>query len=137
MRKVEFAVRSTHTIQVPQFGTQDLQPHGDGGALFTCAMVSTCAPLFDNCQDNYAVEDELIEAGVLDNSCTPDSESCQFFCNFEDQRGADLFIARLNDYLKFIATHTDRAGVAEAFKNRPRPSDSVSNDAALADVAQG
>lgn len=69
------------------------------GLFFTCAMVSTCAPLFDTCEDNYDVEAKLIAAEVIDSTCEADSEFCGLWVSFRTAVHAALFIERLNDYL--------------------------------------
>ena len=66
---------------------------------FTCSMVSTCAPLFDGCDDNYEVESLLVKNGVITKGCERDSEMCQMFVNFKRKDAARRFIDRLNKYL--------------------------------------
>jgi hypothetical protein len=72
---------------------------GDYPYCFTCAMVSTCEPLFDGCGDNYEVEDLLKKNGVINRGCHCDSEGCQLFVNFKRKDTAHRFIDRLNKYL--------------------------------------
>lgn len=68
--------------------------------FFTCAMVGTCAPVFDYCWDNYEVAKKLTQAGVIDEACLEDSEASQMFVYFKTREGGEEFIRRLNDYIK-------------------------------------
>ena len=90
-------------IRTPQFDEDDLS-HADwytGGWpwYFTAAMVSTCSPLLDDCDDNYEVRDRLKAAKVISRGNDEDSESCQMFVNFRDKRMGLSFVRRLNKYL--------------------------------------
>ena len=94
---------NVHGIETPQFGEDDLS-HADwdtGGWpwYFTAAMVSTCSPVLDACNDNYDVRDLLKKARVITQGNDEDSESCQMFVNFRDKRMGLSFIRRLNAYL--------------------------------------
>lgn len=94
-------------MPLKQFKTTSIHYMEDGGPYrwyFTCAMVSTCSPIFDDCEDNYAVEDKLRRAGVIAEDDVSDSESCQMFVNFRSQAQAVAFIGRLNEYLQKKAT---------------------------------
>jgi hypothetical protein len=66
-------------------------------------MISTCAPLFDDYDANYEIEDALIKAGVINDTCEPDSEMCALVVNFKNKRDGVAFIGRLNKYLKSLA----------------------------------
>ena len=92
-------------FKVPQFdrGAKHLMKSewSDGSDywLFTCSMVSQCDPLFDSCYDNHDVASRLEKAGVIDGTCTNDSESCQMFVNFKSEKDGLAFLDRLNKYL--------------------------------------
>ena len=76
--------------------------HGDGGDdgfHFEAAMISTCSPIFDELEDNYDVEQRLIDVGVIDGTCDCDSESCALVIRFNDHHSVEEFLARLNKYL--------------------------------------
>lgn len=66
---------------------------------FEAAMVSTCAPLFDGCEDNHAVEKELRRAHVIRHGCDTDTESCALVVYFKTMDVARGFLSRLNAYL--------------------------------------
>ena len=66
---------------------------------FDCAMISSCQPLFDDCDSNYDVEEKLEKAKVITKRNNTDSESCALVVRFSSQKSADAFINRLNDYL--------------------------------------
>ena len=70
--------------------------------MFTCAMISTCSPLFDHLDSNYDVEDLLIKEKVVRGGST-DSESCQMFIYFSTRNAGEAFINRLNLYLQKLA----------------------------------
>ena len=76
---------------------------------FECAMISTCAPVFDWLSDNYDVEEELRAAGVIDATCEPDTESCALVVNFGVPEHGHAFIDRLNEYLDARAPKRARA----------------------------
>jgi hypothetical protein len=84
-----------------RFSNDDIRQTGEFGDLtpftFTCAMISTCKPLFDDCEDNHEVADKLIKAKVIRGH--EDSESCQLFVNFRTRKSGEGFIRRLNKYL--------------------------------------
>jgi len=87
---------------VPAFEISDI---GDleelkGGFWFECAMISTCAPLFDGCDSNYEVEQELQTAGVIAETDQTDSESCALVVRFDLFHEAENFLGRLNHYLE-------------------------------------
>ena len=89
-------------ITPKQFSIEDVRYSPDINAhlpyWFTCAMVSTCTPLFDECEDNHAVADKLKAAKVIRGGAE-DSEACQFFVYFKTKASARAFINRLNTYL--------------------------------------
>jgi len=66
---------------------------------FDCSMISSCQPLFDDCDSNYDVEEKLEKAKVITKRNSTDSESCALVVRFSSQKSADAFINRLNDYL--------------------------------------
>jgi hypothetical protein len=84
---------------VPAFEITDIGEIEDGW-WFECAMVSTCAPLFDGCDSNYEVEQELKTAGVIEEGDQTDSESCALVVNFDEFHKAENFLGRLNQYLE-------------------------------------
>jgi hypothetical protein len=87
-------------MQVPQFTTGDVNMSEHGGAWFEAAMVSTCEPLFDDCDSNYEVEDKLEAAEVITKKgMATDSESCALVVNFKSEAAVEGFIDRLNAYL--------------------------------------
>jgi hypothetical protein len=110
-------------IRTVQFDEYDVDHHDwDTGGWpygFTAAMVSTCTPLFDECDDNYEVRDKLKRAGVITRGISEDSESCQFFVYFRNKRMGLAFIRRLNAYLakkaKRIATAQATMRAARSF----------------------
>ena len=84
---------------VPVFGIDDIGEI-EGAWWFECAMVSACSPLFDGCDSNYEVEQELQTAGVIEESDDADSEYCALVVNFTEFHKAENFLARLNQYLE-------------------------------------
>lgn len=89
---------------IPQFTMIDIMDLGEGRVgntryWFEAAMVSTCAPLFDDCDSNYEVERKLEKAKVLTQACISDTESSALVVNFARKDTAISFIARLNKYL--------------------------------------
>ncbi len=66
---------------------------------FYYSMVSTCAPLFNEMYDNYEVADCLKKAGVINEECSEDSESCGLGVYFDSEVKARGFIKRLNEFL--------------------------------------
>jgi hypothetical protein len=66
---------------------------------FDCAMVSTCEPVFDHCDSNYEVEDELRKAKVLRKNNRTDTEMCSLVVLFSSESAGNNFIDRLNKYL--------------------------------------
>jgi hypothetical protein len=90
--------------RVPQFDESDLdEPSREYGLkdwTFTGAMISTCAPLFDEGDmDNHDFEAVLRRKKVLRKNNRTDSESCQFWAYFSSKKSAMAFVARLNEYL--------------------------------------
>ena len=78
--------------------------------FFSAAMVSTCEPLLNDCDDNYDVARRLKKAGVIDSTVEDDTESCQLWCYFNSKADGESFIDRLNEYL--VKKHTFREAVA-------------------------
>ena len=72
----------------------------EGDLYFSCAMVSTCSPVFDHCDDNHEVENELRAAKVLTARNQTDTESCEMVVLFSNEKSAVNFINRLNTYLE-------------------------------------
>lgn len=89
--------------KVKQFGEGCISKMEDyGGATpfwFGCSMISTCEPLFDDCDSNYDVEAKLRAAGVITKACVSDTESCELVVNFRRKDTARSFLFRLNSYL--------------------------------------
>lgn len=88
--------------EVPQFNEfdkEDASTYGGPKFHFEAAMVSTCAPLFDDCESNYEVEKKLLEAKVITPKNECDSESCALVVYFSSLVSANKFIGRLNAYL--------------------------------------
>ena len=90
-------------MEVPQFGEYSesdyIQYDRNKYWLFDCSMVSTCEPLFDDCESNYEVEKKLQEAKVILRQNNTDSESCALVVRFGSVSAANKFIGRLNSYL--------------------------------------
>jgi len=83
------------------FDYEDIEhsSHYDGERwFFTAAMVSTCEPLFNECDDNYDVRAKLEKAGVIDSTVEDDTESCQLWCYFNSKADGESFVDRLNEY---------------------------------------
>ena len=95
-----------------QFTTHSLTGMDDGSFFFTAAMISTCEPVFDDLDSNYDVEDRLKAAGVIDDTCVADSESCQLWVTFDSREAGVAFIQRLNTYLSLRA---QKFAAAKAF----------------------
>jgi hypothetical protein len=94
---------------VKQFSHDDIQKGFDeeNPFTFTCAMVSTCAPLFDRIgtntdPDNHDVEKLLLAKKVIRGGAT-DSESCQLFVYFKTRKAGEAFIDRLNQFLVMLS----------------------------------
>lgn len=90
------------TLKTKQFGYLSLNTMNyDGRKVwwFECAMVSSCAPLFNGCDSNYEVEDLLRKAKVLDRRNQTDTESCALVVNFSSEKSGQKFIDRLNAFL--------------------------------------
>lgn len=67
---------------------------------FEAAMVSTCKPLFDDCESNYDVEAKLRKAHVIRKDNQTDTESCALVVNFSSKKAGAAFVDRLNKYLE-------------------------------------
>jgi hypothetical protein len=67
---------------------------------FNCAMISTCDPAFNKCEDNYDVENVLRKNKVIRKGTKTDTESCALNVMFATERGGENFIKRLNKYLE-------------------------------------
>ena len=67
--------------------------------FFTCAMISTCQPIFPDDWDNYKVQAELKRAKVIRGGKAT-SESSQMFVEFRTRKQGEKFIDRLNAYLQ-------------------------------------
>jgi hypothetical protein len=74
--------------------------NGRGRFYFSGAMVSTCTPLLDDCDDNYDVANLLREHKVIRKGTLPDTESCDINLGFKTKRAAQSFIKRLNAFLR-------------------------------------
>ena len=81
-----------------KFKEADLNHDNAVGWWFECSMISTCAPLFDDCSSNHDVETKLRKAGVLSDMMT-DTESCALVVNFTTKHQGVTFIERINKYL--------------------------------------
>lgn len=90
-------------ISTVQFDENDVDHHDwDTGGWpygFAAAMVSTCRPLLDDCDDNYDVTDKLKAAKVISRGNSTDPESCCTYVYFRDKRMGLSFVRRLNKYL--------------------------------------
>ena len=86
---------------IPVFDEYDIHKGDWSGAqwTFNCAMVSTCTPLFDDCDSNYEVRGKLKKAKVITKSCEDDTESCEMYVYFKSKATGLSFINRLNAYL--------------------------------------
>jgi len=98
---------------IKQFDERDIEEISDSEIgkpfFFTCAMVSTCEPLLDDCGDNYEVASRLKAAGVIMEDDDEDSESCQLWVNFTTREQGNHFINRLNSYLRLKAAKIKEA----------------------------
>jgi hypothetical protein len=93
---------------VIQFDRRDIQNLGDDDEAthpwwFEAAMVSTCRPIFDDCDSNYGVMEKLTVAGVISKYDKQDSETCSLVVYFTDAAMGEAFIERLNNYLRVKA----------------------------------
>jgi len=89
-------------MKVKQFNydcISDYMYDGRRTFLFNASMISTCAPLFDDCDSNNEVEEKLKKANVILSTDKADSESCAMYINFSSRKFAENFIDRLNAYL--------------------------------------
>lgn len=66
---------------------------------FSGAMVSTCSPLLDDCDDNHDVTRLLKKHKVVRKGTMCDPESCSVYFNFKTKSAAQSFIKRLNTFL--------------------------------------
>jgi len=98
-------------MEVIQFNDGDLDKGDWEGAqwTFTAAMIVTCSPLFDDCEDNYEVAEKLKKAKVIGKNDEDDTESCQMFIYFKDKSAGKRFLNRLNKYLKTKAQKLEEA----------------------------
>jgi hypothetical protein len=85
---------------MPLFDESDVEKSEYTGWTFNCSMVSTCEPLFNDCEDNYEVREKLIDAKVITDACEDDTESCEMWLYFKSKSTAVNFIGRLNTYLE-------------------------------------
>jgi hypothetical protein len=67
--------------------------------LFDCSMVSSCGPIFRDCDSNYEVEAVLRKAHVLRKNSNTDTETCALVVMFSTEKAGHAFIDRLNAYL--------------------------------------
>jgi hypothetical protein len=72
----------------------------DGMVWYEASMISTFPGVFDDCEDNFDVEDCLREAGVILPQNVTDTESCALVVYFNDEQGAEAFGERLQDYVE-------------------------------------
>jgi hypothetical protein len=89
-------------MDIKQFKNEDIHKFTDSEGypfFFSFAMISTCAPLFDELHDNYAVEKLLAKAKVLTKADLTDSETCALCVYFKTRAQGERFIKRLNKYL--------------------------------------
>ena len=70
---------------------------------YEAAMVSTFPGVFDDCGDNYEVENKLRQAKVINAKNQTDTESCALVVNFSNKKSAEAFGERLQAY---IESHT-------------------------------
>lgn len=96
---------------VPQLDLGDLLDwHGDDNIAysFSCAMISSFEPFFDDLDDNVEVEERLRKAGVI--TCEDaEAETCELTIYFVGRIEAIQFITRLNDYFMKKAELMQRA----------------------------
>jgi hypothetical protein len=88
--------------EIPSFTVEGDVVHMEerGEWFFNRSMIGSCAPLFNNCQDNYQAEEKLREAGVITYREQTDSESSALWVYFDSRGQAESFIVRLNRYLR-------------------------------------
>lgn len=67
---------------------------------YEAAMISTFPGVFDDCGDNYEVEDKLRKAGVIKPQNQTDTESCALVVNFSNKKSAESFGERLEKYIR-------------------------------------
>ena len=84
-----------------------MEPDGvmspETAAFFTASMISTCGPVFNDCDCNRDVAYKLKKANIITDDDDEDSESCQMWVSWEGPSYMDrakAFIDRLNAYIK-------------------------------------
>ena len=93
-------------IEVKKFTEENLNKYTYDNQYrysFSGAMRSRCNPLFNNCDDNHDIEDELEKNKVLTTSIDTDTEYSCFWAYFKTKDQGIRFIKRLNKYLTFKA----------------------------------
>jgi len=84
--------------------TKQFNPHSiyksGSNYVFDCAMISSCQPIFDNCNSNYDVERVLRKARVIRDQDRTDTETCALVVLFKTRKAGQGFITRLNHYLQ-------------------------------------
>jgi hypothetical protein len=88
-------------------------PEDDYAYTFSGAMVSTCEPLLDDCEDNHDVTRLLKKKHVVRKGTESDPESCSVYFYFKTKSAAQSFIKRLN---KFLAKRYDESRKGKRFK---------------------
>ena len=81
------------------FSEIDIRSFESGHFWFECGMISTCCPLFDHCDSNHDVEDELRKNKVLRKNNSTDTESSALVVLFTSKKAGIKFVERLNAYL--------------------------------------
>lgn len=72
----------------------------DGMQWFEAAMITSFPGVFDDCEDNYDVEDRLREAGVIAADNQTDTESCALVVYFKSDDEARAFCDRLKAFVE-------------------------------------
>lgn len=78
---------------------------------FAGAMITTCAPLLDDCEDNYDVTELLKKKHVVRKGTEDDPESCSVYFYFKTKKAAQSFIERFNKFLRKRYDETRRGKV--------------------------